>query len=83
MERERLLQERLPLRDPFLENDVVRMPGHEHDLQAGPQLNGAFGEFATGIGKKPEGIISPTCDTNRNPRPSFTPFTGRFSPSAY
>ncbi len=31
---------------PSLRIDILRVPGHEHDLHAGPQFEGAFGEFA-------------------------------------
>src|SRR5205814_995517 len=41
---ERLLQERGSLLYAFHEDDILSVPGHEHDIHAGAQPEGAFRE---------------------------------------
>ena len=40
-------RERGSLPDTFLEDYILRVPGHEHDSHARPQLEGGFGQFAS------------------------------------
>ena len=43
----RLLQKRRALLDALLEDDILRVPGHEQHFQAGPEFEGSLGEFAS------------------------------------